>query len=130
MGVTRRKVTKKNVKMNGEYIESIAFVWGLGIALLLGGVMIMSFAHASHPPDPSEYQDDKAYNRAYSKWEISNSKTMTVGYMFTVGGISLLLFMCFTAIFSKSVPHEDKKFFLALSIAISFIFIYIMTALV
>ena len=128
MGVTRRKVTKKKVKMNGEYIESIAFAWGLGIALLLGGVMIMSFAHAPPPPISSEYEDAEAYKSAYSEWEKSTSETMTVGYLFTVGGISLLLFMCFTAIYSKKISHEDKRFFLALSIAISFMFIYIMTS--
>ncbi len=123
MADTRRKATRKKVERNEEYFGPIASIGVVGIIILFGGIMIMSFAHSSQPPASSNYENESA-------WEESIERTMTVGYLFTMGGIGLLLFMCFTAIFSKEAPHEDKKFFLALSIAITFIFIYIMISFI
>ena len=119
----------KTVKKKVSNIMPFVAVGLVGMIILFSGGFFVTLGHWTPAPHSWKYSNTNDYSAATHGWkELTETETL-IGYILMDIGMFIIMLMGFIAPFSRNVTHEDKKFFLALGIASTFIFVVITTGL-
>ena len=110
-----KKIKAKKVKKKKSDLTPFAVIGLVGMIILFVGGLLVTIGRWT-------YFDLTNYSSSSNG---ASHTEMLVGYLIMDIGMFLIMLMGFVAPFSRKVLQEDKKFFLVLGIASTFIFVFI-----
>jgi hypothetical protein len=118
----------KKVKKKSNLTPFVA-IGVVGVIVLFVGGLFVTIGHWTPAPHQWKYSNSDDYNAAYHGWKELTETESLIGYLLMDMGMLIIMLMGFLAPFSRNIVQEDKKFFLALGVASTFIFVVLTTGL-